>query len=233
MSDQPGAAVPSDAPRMWDSVRWLREPLAWTLLALAAIIVLISACQLFKLAGATIPVATPAPVAQVVPGPVGSGPVTLPNGSPAPIPAGASPAPVPASSSPAPVSAFDLRASAVAPQFIDAAVQLLPVLAVLLVAFSGGLTERARQVVQAAAAVLAAAFVFSLISLVGAAATHLRPGTWFILESTGVAITAAALIFTGAVLWSRPFRMLALGFYDDKDLADEDLADDPELGEQP
>ncbi len=171
----------------WDSVRRIREPVAWALLAIAAIIVLVSACQLFNLAGASIPVAGPAIIA----------------GGP----------------SPAPVSAFALRASSVTPQFIDAAVQVMPVLAVVLVAFIGGLTGRARQVVQAAAAVLALAFVLGLISLVGAAGTHMRPGTWFILEAAGLAITAAALIFTGFVMRSRELRSLAprQSFWDEDD----------------
>ncbi len=196
MSDHLGKGAPSDLAPTWDSVKWLREPIAWTLLALTAIILLVSACQLFNLAGATIPGATPPrAVSNAAPVPVGS--------SPAPVPVGSSPAPVPVGSSPAPVSAFSLRASLVAPQFIQVAVQALPVLAVVLVAFSGGPTERARQAVQAAAAALAAAFVLGLISLAGAAGTQLRPGTWFILESTGLAITATALIFTGAVMWSR------------------------------
>lgn len=207
MSDQPGREVPSETARAWDSVRWLREPVAWTLLALAAIIVLVSACQLFNLAGARVPVAGPAPaVSRAAPVPVGSGP--------APVPAGSGAAPVPAGPGPAPVSAFALRAAAVAPQFIDVVVQALPVLAVVLVAFSGALTERARQVVQAAAGVLAVAFVLGLISLAGAAGAHVRPGSWFILEAAGLAITATALIFTGAVMWSRPFRSLAPRFHD-------------------
>jgi len=223
MSDQPGGAVPSETARAWDSVRWLREPIAWTLLALTAIIVLVSACQLFNLAGARTPVVSPPPtaVSSAQPVPVGS--------SPAPGPGGSGPAPGPVGSSPAPVSAFSLRASAVAPQFIQPVVQALPVLAVVLVAFSGGLTERARQVVQTAAVVLAAAFVFGLISLAGAASTQMRPGTWFILESAGLAITATALIFSGAVMWSRPFRSLAPRFYD---LGDDEksLEDDPDSG---
>ena len=214
MSDQPAAEAPSEAPRVWDSLRWLREPLAWTLLGFAAIILLVSVCQLFNLAGAKIPILTPAAVAHTVPVPVGS-----------------SPPPLPASSGPAPVSAFDLRASAVAPQFTDAAIQLLPVLAVLLVAFSGGLTDRARQVVQTAAVVLALAFVFGVITLVGSADTQLRPGTWFVLDSTALAITAAALIFTGAVLRSRPLRSLAPGFYELED-DEEDFEDDTGFGER-
>ena len=188
MSDQLGDDAPSESPQAWDTVRRVREPIAWTLLALTAIIVLVSACQLLNLAGAKIP---------VVPSPV-------------------------------PVSAFALRASAVAPQFIDAAVQAMPVLAVVLVAFCGGLTERARPVIQTAAVVLAAAFVLGLISLEGAADSHTRPGTWFFLEVPGLAITATALIFTGAVMWSRPFRMLAPGL---QDLGVEDFEDDPDFGE--
>jgi len=190
MSDQLDEDMPSESVQAWDAVRRVREPVAWALLALTAIIVLVSACQLFDLAGAKI---------SVVPSPV-------------------------------PVSAFALRASAVAPQFIDAAVQAMPVLAVVLVAFCGGLTERARQVIQTAAVVLAAAFVLGLISLEGAADSHTRPGTWFFLEVPGLAITATALIFTGAVMWSRPFRMLAPQF---QGLGDDgqDFEDDPDFGE--
>jgi len=190
MSDQLGEDAPSETVQAWDTVRRVREPIAWTLLTITAIIVLVSACQLFHLAGATIP---------VVP-------------------------------SPATVSAFALRASSVAPQFMDAAVQAMPVLAVVLVAFCGGLTKRARQVIQTAAVVLAAAFVLGLISLEGAAASHTRPGTWFFLEVPGLAITATALIFTGAVMWSRPFRLLAPGLHDLGD-DDEDFDDDPDFGE--
>jgi len=202
----------SETAQAWDSVRRVREPIAWTLLALTAIIVLVSACQLFNLAGAKIPVASPAPVA-----------------SSTTVPVGPSPAPGPVGPSPAPVSAFALRASAVAPQFINFGVQVMPALAVVLVAFCGGLTERARQVVQTAAVVLAAAFLLGLISLEGAAGSHTRPGTWFFLEVPGLAITATALAFTGAVLWSRPFRLLAPRFQDLGD-DDEDFEDDPDFG---
>jgi hypothetical protein len=217
--DQVSGEVPPGFARPWDSLRWLREPLAWTLLALAALIVLVSACQLFHLAGATIPVAQPVAVTSSAP----AGPA---------VPVGSTPPPqsAPAPSNPAPVSIFSLRASSVAPQFSDVAVQGLPVLAVILVAFGGGLAERARQVVQTAAAVLAAAFVLDLISLVGAAGAHVRPGTWYILEALGLAITAVALAFTCAVLWSRPFRTLRLRFNELVD--DEDgYGDDPDFGE--
>lgn len=211
--------MPPEFARPWDSLRWLREPLAWTLLALAALIVVVSACQLFHLAGATIPVAQP--VAATSSAPAGAVPV----GSTPP------PSPAPAAPSPSPVSIFSLRASSVAPQFSDAAVQGLPVLAVILAAFGGGIAERARQVVQAAAVVLAAAFVLSVISLGGASSAHVRPGTWYVLQAIGLAITAVALAFTGAVLWSGPFRTLGLRFNDL--VNDEDgYADDPDFGEQ-
>jgi hypothetical protein len=214
MSDQLGEGAPSETVQAWDTVRRVREPVAWTLLALTAIILLVSACQLFNLAGARIPVPSPA---RAVSGA-------------APVPAGSSPAPVPVGSGPAPVSAFALRASVVAPQFIAVVVQALPVLAVVLVAFCGSLSERARQVVQTAAVVLAVAFVLGLISLAGAAGAHVRPGSWFILEAAGLAITATALIFTGAVMWSRPFRALVPRFYDLGD-DEEGFEDDRALGE--
>jgi hypothetical protein len=214
----------SEIAQAWDTVRRVREPIAWTLLALTAIIVLVSACQLFNLAGAKIPVSSPAPVAVRSAAPVQVG------SSPAPAPASPSSAPSPVGPSPVQVSAFALRASAAAPQFIDAAVQAMPVLAVVLVAFCGGLTERARPVIQTATVVLAAAFVLGLISLEGAAESHTRPGTWFFLEVPGLAITATALVFTGAVMWSRPFRLLAPQFQDLGDKG-EDFEDDPDFGE--
>jgi hypothetical protein len=194
MSDQLGGEVPSDTAQTWNGVSRVREPVAWTLLVLTAIILLVSACQLFNLAGAGIPV------------------------------------PVPVGASPLLRSAFALRASAVAPQFIQAVVQAQPVLAVVLVAFSGGLTDRARQVVQTAAVVLAVAFLLGLISLAGAAGSQTRPGSWFILEAVGLAITATALTFTCAVLWSRPLRSLAPRFQDLEDV-DEDFEDEPDFGE--
>jgi hypothetical protein len=188
MSDQPAADVPSGTARAWDSVRRVREPVAWALLVLAAVIVLVSAGQLFNLPGARIPVV----------------------GGPAP-------------------SAFALRASAVAPQFVGAFVIALPVLSVILVAFSGGLTEHARQVVHAAAVVLAVALLLGVISVAGAAGSQ-RPGTWFILEVAGLAIAATALIFTTAVTRSEAVRSLAPRYEDVGD-DDEDFEDDPDLGE--
>ena len=224
MGDQPSGEVPSETAQAWDSVHRVREPVAWTLLALAAIIVIVSAAQLFNLAGATIPVAssnsTSVASSSPVPVPVGSSPV--------PVPVGSSPVPVPVGPSPVPVSAFALRASSAAPQFYASIVIALPVLAVVLVAFSGGLTKNARQVVQAAALVQVLAFALGVISLAGAAGSHVRPGTWFILEAAELATAATALIFTGAVLRSRALRSLAPRFPDLAD--DEDYADDPDFG---
>ncbi len=190
MSHQLGEEVPAEAAQAWTSVRRVREPVAWALLALAAIIVLVSACQLFSLAGAKIPIV----------------------------------------SGPLPVSAFSLRASAVAPQFIEAIVIVPPALAVILVAFTGGLTENARQVVQTAAVVQAVTFVLGVVSLAGAAASHTRPGSWFLLEAPGVALGLTALVFTTAVLWSQELRSLAPRL---PDLGDDDdgFADDPARGE--
>jgi hypothetical protein len=212
----------------WDGVRRFREPLAWTLLLIAAFIVLVSACQLLNLADAKIPIPSPAPVASSTSVPLGSGTSVRVGSSPAPGPVGPGPAPGPVGPGPVTVSAFALRASAVAPQFIQLAVQALPVLAVILVAFCGGVTERARPVVQTAAVVLAAAFVFGLISLEGAAASHTRPGTWFFLEGAGLAITATALGFTGAVMSSRPFRLALPRFQEPGD--DDDFEDDTDFG---
>jgi hypothetical protein len=225
MSARVGEGPPSETVQGWDTVRRVREPVAWTLLALTAIILLVSACQLFNLAGAKVPGTSPArAVPSAVPVPVGSSPAPIAVGSsPAPSLVGSSPAPGPVGPNPVLVSTFALRASLVAPQFIDALVQALPVLAVILVSFSGGLTECARQVVQTATAVLGAAFVLGVISLAGAAGARLRPGTWFIFEAAGLAITATALILTGAVLWSRPLRSLAPRF--------PDLGDDEDVGE--
>jgi hypothetical protein len=219
MSDQLGEAMPQfELP--WDGLRRYREPAAWAVLAIAAAIVLVSAGQLFHLGGATIPVARPAPVASSAP--VSSG---VPVGSPS-APADSAPGPAPAGSAPAPVPQFSLRASSVAPQFIGAPVQALPVLAVILVTFCGGLTERARRVVWAAAGVQVAAFVLSLISLAGAASANVRPGTWYVLEAIGLAITAAGLIFTVAVLRSRPFRSLTRRFDEFVDEDDDGFGSD-------
>jgi len=191
MSGQPGAPAPSGTVQAWDSVRRAREPVAWTLLVIAAIIVIISACQLFRLAGATIPVAPTPHVVQVR------------AGAPHPVGSSIGPGPTQAGSAPVAVSAFSLRASAAEPQFNGPSVVGPLVLSVVLVAFSGGVTRHARQVVSTAAVVQLVALMLGVISLAGAAASHTRPGTWFLLEVPLLALAATALVFTGAVMWSR------------------------------
>jgi hypothetical protein len=69
---------------------------------------------------------------------------------------------------PVPVTTFAIRASAVAPQFVALGIVALPVLSVILVAFTGGLTDRARQVVQTAISILAVAIGLGVLSWLGA-----------------------------------------------------------------
>jgi hypothetical protein len=106
------------------------------------------------------------------------------------------------------VTTFGLRASAVAPQFVAGVVFTLPVLAVILVAFAGGVTDRARQVVQAAVSIQAVALGLGVLSWLGALGTHVRQGVWFIFDAADLAAVAAALAFTVAVLRSRALRPL-------------------------
>jgi hypothetical protein len=124
------------------------------------------------------------------------------------------------------VNLFALRAAATAPVFVAAIVIAPPVLSVVLVAFCGGLTDHARQVVQTTAAVQAVAFVLGVISVAGAAGIS-RPGSWFILQAAALAIGATALIFTGAVLRSQALRPQWESFgEDDQDIGDQDENDD-------
>jgi hypothetical protein len=192
MSDQLGEEVPSEAAQAWDSVRRVREPVACTLLVIAAIWVLVSAWQLFGLPGAGLP---GGPVAT----PVTTGP------SPAPVTTGRSPAPF-TGPSPVAVTTFGLRAAVVAPQFVAGGIFTLPVLSVILVAFAGGLTDHARQVVRTAVSIQAVTLGLGVLSWLGALGGHLRPGVWFIFDATDLAAVAAALIFTVAVLRSRALR---------------------------
>jgi hypothetical protein len=205
MSGQPAGDVLSETARAWDSVRRVREPVAWILLVLATVAILVSAWQLFGLPGNGVP-APPHPVAVHAVSPVAGGtgaPVHAPSSSPI---GGSTGAPVPAPSAPVTVTAFGLRASAVAPQFVSGGIFTLPVLAVILVAFAGGLTDRARQVVQAAVSVLAVAAGLGVVSWLGALSSHLRTGAWFIFDATDLVAVGAALIFTVAVLRSQALR---------------------------
>lgn len=180
MSGQRSRNMPSESVPASDILRRAREPLAWTLLILTAITVIVTACQLFHLAGATIPLPVPATATHSA------------------VPVGATPPPLAA-----PVSTFDLRASAAAPQFFGVYVIALPVLAVFLVAFGGGPTKHARQVALTAALVQAVSLVLGVISMAGAASSHTRPGTWFVLVVPLLAVLATALVFTCLLMRSR------------------------------
>jgi hypothetical protein len=200
MSDQLGKDMPSETAQAWDSVRRVREPIAWALLVIVAVAVLVSAWQLFGLPGNGLPAG---PVAHVASRAVAPGaPVTT-----APSPGAVAPgAPVTAAPSPVAVASFGWRASAVAPQFVTGGIVTLTVLAVILVAFAGGLTDHARQVVQTAVSVLAVALGFGVLSWLAALGGHSRPGVWFIFVATDLAAAAAALVFAVAVLRSHALR---------------------------
>ena len=118
----------------------------------------------------------------------------------------------------------------VAPWFVSWIVIAAPVLSVILVAFSGGLTEHARQMLKAAAVVQAVTVVLGVISAASAAAaTQPSPdASWFVFEAAGLAIVTIGLIFTVAVTRSQAVRSLAPGFQylgeDDEDFEDDDLS---------
>ncbi len=194
MSDQLGEDVPSETAQAWDSVRRVREPVAWALLVVAAIWVLVSAWQLFGLPGNGLPAG---PVATSAPATTAPSPVAVTPGTPVTA------APSPAAVTP---GTFGFRASAVATQFVAGGIFTLPVLPVILVAFAGGLTDRARQVIQTAISVLVVALGLGVLSSVVALGGHLRPGVWFIFDATNLAAVAAALIFAVAMLRSQALR---------------------------
>ena len=201
MGDQLGDVVPSETAQASDSARRVREPIAWALLVFAAVAVLVSAWQLLGLPGDGLP---GGPVATAV----SSAPVSSPGRvTSGPSPAATAPSPaVLAGHSPVAVTTFGWRASAVAPQFVAGGLFTLPVLSVILVVFAGGLTDRARQVVQAAVSIQAVALGLGVLSWLGALGAHARPGVWFIFDATDIAAVAAALIFTVAVLRSQALR---------------------------
>jgi hypothetical protein len=191
MDDQRREEAPSETAQAWDSVRRLREPVAWTLLILTAIGLLIGAWELFGMPG-TPPISAPSPV-----------PVT----------------------GPVPAATFGLRAAAVAPQFVAGGIFLLPILSVVLVAFTGGLTDRARQVVQTAISIQAVTLGLGLLSWLAALGAHVRPGIWFFSNATDLAIVATGLIVTAAVRRSQALR-LPMPQFEDFGKDDEDVGDD-------
>jgi hypothetical protein len=157
------------------SVRQVREPVAWALLVLAAVLALGIAGQLFNLPGARLPICGPPTLTSV--------PQTGP-------------------------SCFELRAVLVEPQTFSWFVVASPVLSVVLVAFSGGLTNHARQVLKTAAAVQAGTLILGVVSLagiVGATGVY-QTASSYISEAAGLAIAATALIFTAAVTRSQAVR---------------------------
>jgi hypothetical protein len=128
---------------------------------------------------------------------------------------------------PVPATTFGLRASAVAPQFVAAGIVTLPVVSVILVAFAGGLTDRARQVVQTAVSIQAVTAGLGVLSWLGAlgARPRVRPGIWFVSYATYLAVAAAALVFTVAVIRSQAMRQLTPQFKDFGE-DDEDFGED-------
>jgi hypothetical protein len=200
MDNEPLEAAPSGADQAWATVRRVREPVAWTLLVLAAIGVLASAGQLLNLVGVQALEAVQLPATD-------AGGVFVPEPT------------------------FAVRASEIGPQFVDLGLVLLPVLSVILVAFAGGLTDRARQVVLAAMSVEAAGLGFGVISWLAALGTHTRPGVWFVFFAVDLAVAATALVFTAAVWRSQAVRPPApLYEHYEEDDDDEFDEDDAEVG---
>jgi hypothetical protein len=128
---------------------------------------------------------------------------------------------------PAQATTFALRASAVAPQFVAAGIITLPVLSVILVAFTGGLTDRARDVVQTAVSIQAVTLGLGLLSWLGAVGGHVRAGIWFIAYAMYLGVVVAALVFTVAVRRSQALRSPVPQFQDFGD-DDEDFGEEEE-----
>lgn len=212
MDDQQRAEAPSETAQAWGSARRIREPVAWMLLVVTAIAVLVSAWQLFGLPGNGLPAGPVASVAHV------AGPVAVTPGAPvatASGPVAVTPGTrVTTGPSPVAVTPFGWRASAVAPQFVAGGLFTLPVVSVILVAFAGGLTDRARQVVQTAISIQAVTLGLGVLSWLGALGAHLRPGVWFIFDATDLVAVVAALIFTVAVRRSQALRRPTPQFQD-------------------
>jgi hypothetical protein len=201
MDDQRREEAPSGAAEAWDKVRRLREPLAWAVLVLTAIGLLIGVLELFGLNAPTVSVA-----------PVG-GP-----GSPAPPGSGSSA-----------MAPFGVRAFVAAPAFVDISIIVLPVLAIILVAFAGGLTNRAREVVQTAVAIQAVALGLGVVAWLATAGDHLAPNIWFVTYLRDLGVVAAALIFAIAVWRSAALRLPRLEV--DYSAEDEDFGDEDDSGE--
>jgi hypothetical protein len=163
----------------WDNARRVREPIAWILLLIVTVGI---AMGIWTLAG--------------LPG----GPYSGDN-------------------------AVEPRALLAVNYFSGVYAAILPILAVLLVTFAGGLTRRAGQLITVAAGVQALAAGLSVISLVIASEGGSQPvgphapagetvqtsiSNWtYVSVGTGIALVAAGLILSLAILRSPAVRAVA------------------------
>ena len=207
--DESAGSAPPNAVKGWDGALRLREPIAWVLLALAAVGVAVGAWELFGLPGSP---RIAVPIAVAVPASAGAG-------------AGAGAAPI---ASVTAASTFAVRASAVAPQFVAAELFALPIVSIVLVAFAGGLTDRARRVVDAALALQIVTLGLGLSSWLATFGAHQRAGIWFVADASELAILAAALAFTVALRRSPALRPDSEYAMDGTDVV-VDVDDDDEL----
>jgi hypothetical protein len=95
----------------------------------------------------------------------------------------------------------------------------LPIVSVILVAFAGGVTVRARHVVEAAIGIQIVTLGLGWLAALGA---HLRAGIWFVADASELAIVATGLIFTVAVRRSRALRP-CMSQFEDSPEDDEDF----------
>ena len=103
---------------------------------------------------------------------------------------------------------FAFCAAVIGRQFVALDIVALPVLSVILVAFAGGLTDHARQVVHTAVFIQAVALGLGVVCWLAALGTPLQPGVGFLAYGRELAIAAAALIFTAVVNGSQALQPL-------------------------
>jgi len=123
-------------------------------------------------------------------------------------------------------NAVQVRALLAVTYFNDVYAAILPILAVLLVSFAGGLTKRAGQLITVAAGVQALAAGLGVISLViasqggsqpagphapaGAVSETIQISHWtYFSQGRGIALVAAGLILSLAILRSPAVRAVA------------------------
>jgi hypothetical protein len=117
------------------------------------------------------------------------------------------------------LNCFAIRAMTVEPQFFDWIVIVPPVLSVVLVAFGGGQTRHARQVLKSVIAVQTGTLILGVVSTVSAAGATgaYQPASSYIVEAAELALVATALFFTVAVTQSQAVRSLVPGLPDPED----------------